>query len=162
MARKTKQNGEKKNGHPLPEFIDRLELKHEFSDPEKVEILTDLSRRHEEKESLTAQKKSSAKQWQGKIDEVQLKINELSMKGRDGFEMRPTDVRVVLDKKRGKKTLFRKDTGELIEDREMTTFDYERLPMELPPETVKNGEGLAKVADALDKAIEVEATEVSA
>jgi hypothetical protein len=144
-----------------PEFVDRLELKHSFSDAEKAGILDLLSRKHEEKESLAAQAKSSAKQWKGRIDEVQLKITELSQKGRDGFELRPTDVRVVLNKKKKKKTLYRVDNDELIEERDMTDHDFERLPMTipLPPDPIAPGEGLVKGKDAFDKAESEDATE---
>ena len=135
----------------LPEFIDRLELKHSFSDAEKASILTDLSRKHEERESLVDQAKSSAKQWKSKIEEVQLKINDLSMKGRDGFEMQSTEVRVVLDKKKKKKKLYRVDNGDFIEERDMTDFDFERLPMTIVP-TIKPGDGLTSVGEALETA----------
>ncbi len=152
MAKKLKP---KKAPEKLPEFIDRLELKHSFSDAEKAQLLNALSRKHEEKAGLISQAKSSAKQWKNKIDEVQLKLDELSTKGRDGFEMRPTDVRVVLDKKRKKKTLYRQDNGDLIEERDMSEFDFERLPMTLPtptPAPIKPGEGIVSVADAVAEA----------
>lgn len=153
MASKKKKPAKSEKPEPkLPEFNERIELKYEFSEHEKAGLLQELSRKHEEKEQLTAQAKSSQKQWKGKIEEATLKINELSMKGRDGFEMRPTDVRVVLDKKKGKKFVYCKTSGALLEEREMSDYDYERLPMEIPPakdnDDIKPDDGLTKVADA--------------
>lgn len=151
MASKTKK---KKAGAKSEDFIDRVEIKHTFSDAEKAEILTELSQADEQRESLIAQAKSSAKQWKAEIEKADIKRRELTMKGRNGFEMRQTDVTVTFDRKKGKKRLFLRDSGKFIEERDMTESDFQRLPMDIPPpkKEPKKGEGLTNVGDALDKA----------
>jgi hypothetical protein len=155
MATKPKSKSKKAKEQKLPEFSERIELRHSFTDAEKSQILDNLSHKHEEKEMIVDQAKSSAKTWKGKIDEVQLKISELSQKGRDGYEMRPTECRVVLDRKAGKKHIYNKETDALIETREMSTYDHERLPIDdvptMKPEP-KPGEGLTNVGEAIEAA----------
>lgn len=158
MAKKAKAPKKGKE-QKLPEFSERIELRHNFSETERAEFGKQLSHKLEEKQLLTEQMKSSAKSWKSKIDAVQVDINALSQKGRDGYEMRPTECRVVFDRKLGKKHIYRKvdgkPEGEFVETRDMTQVEFERLPLPEPEPkkpAPKPDEGLTSVGDAVEKA----------
>jgi hypothetical protein len=81
--------------------------------------------------NLEREAKSSASQWKSRIDMVQVEQNRLSGIVSEGKEERPVECEWVFecsgvdaDKNRifhpEKKALFRKDTGEFVETRDIT------------------------------------------
>lgn len=137
-----------------PDIFEKIEVKHSFNDAEKSDILGELTGKLREKDSLTDMAKSSAKGWKLKLEQAQLKVDELTNKAQDGFEMRPIEARVVMNKVKGRKTYFDKETGKQLSETDMTDADYERLPLEFPAPKVapKPGEPIVNVGDAFKKA----------
>lgn len=150
MADKKKKS---KTKIKAPDLFEKIEIKHTFNDAEKAEILGRLTGTLREKESLTDQAKSSAKSWKLKLEQAQLKVDELTNKAQDGFEMRPIEARVVMDRKKGQKTYFDKATGDKISHTDMSPSDYELLPLEFPAPKIapKPGEPIVNVGDAFPK-----------
>jgi hypothetical protein len=134
----------------LPEHIETIEAKHDFSDPEKIGLLEELSRAHHEAGELKEQAKHSATEWKNRIKSIENKISTISNKATSGYEFRPTECRVEFDTKKEKKTYFNKKTGEKVETRDMTPADFE-LPL-FKTEPLKKGENIVSVGAAFDGA----------
>lgn len=149
MNKKTSKPKKTKKSKCL-EHTEEIEARHDFTDEEKLVMLTDMARFNQELESLADQAKSSASSWKTKIKTVELKIKGLTNNASNGYEMRPVEANVEFDPKKGKKRYYRKDDGHFIEEREMNPNDYE-LKLPLPAEP-KKGEGLTNVGDAFNDA----------
>lgn len=70
---------------------------------------------------------SVKKQFQAKIQEQASKVAAKSEVIRSGFELRQVETEVVLDYESGRATEVRKDTGEVIEDRELLPDELQML-----------------------------------
>lgn len=153
MSTKSKDKSKRKKAK-APEHLEKIEARHNFTDEEKLVMLSEMARYNQELESLANEAKASAAGWKTRIKTVELKVKSLTNNASNGYEMRETEARVEFDPKKGIKKYFRKDDGKFIEERTMEPHDYEMslpLPATTGPEP-KKGEGLTKVADAFNDA----------
>lgn len=147
----------KKAKDKQPDHFEKIEARHNFSDEEKLVMLSELTRLNQQKESLAEEAKASAKSWKSRIESVALQVKNITNNASNGYEMRPTECRVEFNPKKGIKTYFRKDDGTEVETREMTPADYE-LPLFRDDAKLqgKPGENLVPVADAFKQAEELD------
>lgn len=155
-AKKTKSTKKPKVAEKHPEIFERIEYQHIITDEERLKLLTELTTLNQAKESLELQRKASAAQWKSQIETVTNKVKSITTNASNGFEMRPIEARVELDRKAGKKTYFFKDTGKVIRTEDMTALDYERLPINVPEnkkeEPLKPGQPIVSVSAAINAA----------
>ena len=142
----------KKNVVPFDETPPPLSLYPEVSEPRALKVILDakerealtqeLARSIGEIAQLEDEKKSSASNFKYKIEEKQSRQGRLSLLITDGYEQRSVESKWEFETsgvdESGKpihhpefKTLFRSDTGEVVEVMAMTDYDFERRELAL-------------------------------
>lgn len=115
----------KSNTVKMPDGLVSMSLRCIFTPEELVERAKRLGEANRKKESLEADKKNIVAEYTSRIANQQLDIATLSEKVTNGYEHREVECRVVYDlPKAGMKTIYRNDTGEKVDERQMN--DEER------------------------------------
>lgn len=80
---------------------------------------------------LTSQMKSITGDFKAKIRMGESRADQLANKITNGYEMRPTEVRVEYDSKAGMKSYYNLETDEFIHKETMDPSDFQiRMPLE--------------------------------
>lgn len=116
-----------------PQLIN-VQVKHVFSDPERLQLGSQTVRALQEINELDGQMKSVASDYKSRIKVKQTLLEELANKQANGFEMREREVLVFFKPKERTRFLFDKDSGEFIRTEEMQPVDFQ---MSLLPELDK-------------------------
>lgn len=111
-----------------------MDVKHDFTDHEKIELGQRLTATMTTCEQVKEQKKTMSKEFDGKIKVFEQAINDLHGKLRDGHEFRPRPVIVHFNKgtkngkavdMKGSKRIVLKDSGEHVRDEPMSPGDFQ-------------------------------------
>lgn len=115
-----------------------IQAQHKFTTEERENLTAILIRTMDDLEHLDAQLSSVKKDFNSRIERVELERDEAHRKLKDGFEMRETKAIVHFHTPaRGRKTFINADTFEFIRDEPMSADDYHRpLPLDIPPPKV--------------------------
>ena len=103
--------------------------KYEFDEKEKREIAAQMAEASAKSQDLEIEKKEVAATIKARIETNTKELHELGKQYRDGYEWRSLECRREYDYEGGMVRVYRKDTGEIVEERGMTTS--ERQP-EIP------------------------------
>lgn len=160
MKKDKKPKASKKQTPTPPTHIEKIEARHNFSDEEKLAMLSELTRLNQDHERLVDEMKASSKGWKSRIESVLLRVKAITDNASNGYEFRLTECKVVFDAKKGKKRYYRKDNEEFVEERDMNPSDYELPLFATDVKPAKPGEGLTSVAAAIEKADEAKAMTV--
>jgi hypothetical protein len=96
-------------------------LKYQFTENELKEIARKLAYENKNFDELEEGKKAVTSEFKSKTDASRASISKLSNYINNGYEMRVIDCKVEFnDPENGQKTVYRKDTGELVEVLEMS------------------------------------------
>lgn len=136
-----KRDRSKKKATPLAEQFAKaptvnIQADYFFTDTEKQTLGAKLAVALEKREQLQAHKKELLAQIKAQEEGVNAEISLTGSKVRAGFEVRPLDVFVLFDPKKGLKSFHRKEAPhDFIRSETMLPSDYEQeLPMPgLPP-----------------------------
>lgn len=90
------------------------DIKHTFSQEEKMQIADEFCNAQYDKEIEEAEAKAVAKQFKSKIDALETKISELSTKHRQGYEMRNVETLLHLDFESNTRVYTDKETGDVL------------------------------------------------
>lgn len=120
MAKKTDQKTVK-----MPDGVCKISLRCAFTHDELVEQAKRLAEANRQKQRLEDDKKNVVAEYTSRIATQTLEVAVLSEKVTNGYEHRDVECRVVYDEpKAGMKTIYRNDTGEKVDERQMN--DEER------------------------------------
>jgi hypothetical protein len=100
------------------------DAKYTFSEEEKREMSMLVAQRTIDIADVESEKKAVVSAFKERADKAQHEARMLSVKIKDGYELRPTECEMVYDFEVGKVFVFRCDTGELVRSRNVT--DTER------------------------------------
>lgn len=114
------------NANPETELV---MVKHELSDPEKIESSKLLSNLLFDLIELEEEKSAAAADFNIRIKELKKKIRDISEKIRSGFEMIETEGMKVMNYETGRVEYFDLETKDLIKSRRMT---HDEKQMQLP------------------------------
>ncbi len=95
-------------------------LRYTFNDDEKKELAKEMAQAVVERDTATAEMETVKAQFEGRITKAEGEITLNAGKINSGYEMRHIECEVTKDYKKGRVTVVRLDTGELVEDRPMT------------------------------------------
>jgi hypothetical protein len=122
------------------------QLRHDFTQDERNEINGQLTRALQLVAEQEAHLQAVSSDIKARIKAAKGEVSVALNKSTNGYEIRPQEVTIELNRKTGKKRLFyhvpgdKKLHGKLINEVPMGPVDWERLPLDLPPEKVgKNG-----------------------
>lgn len=113
---------------------DRIDVKHEFNGDEKIALGERLTSTMTTHSNVTDQKKTMAKEYDSKLKILQMEIDGIHGRLRDGHEYRPTDVIIFFNKglkagkavkMKGYKLITRKDNGAIVRDEPMSPGDFQ-------------------------------------
>lgn len=141
VTKKLKKAKKSKATVTLREFVN---VRHDYTRDEREELTRKLTGGVQSKAALEEQLKAVSADFKAKIKTAQSIIGEATNQLTNGYEMRSTEATVVLDRQSGKKRILyfaptdKKLHGKLIREEDMMQADYERLPMDLPPEKPKD------------------------
>lgn len=125
---KTETKTEEKTNKNLDVRKIKRSLKCKFSDSEVLQLGRDLAEKTEQYGQLEADKKQVTKDFDAKLAEVDAQIRSASGKVQCGYEYRAVDCTETLgEPDDNKKTVRRMDTGEIIEVRELSAEEKQRL-----------------------------------
>lgn len=117
-----------KNKTPKP-IIEEIYARHEFTEPELLELSRELGRTCNAINKLEAEKSACTKDFGGRIETAEIKRDGLVENVTSGYAMKLTNCIVVLDPKNRSKDFFRQNSdgtaGEFVERREMTSADFQ-------------------------------------
>lgn len=119
------------------------QLEAQLTESEVVELSREHCRVLSEIGSLQMRKRAMDKEFNAQIDEASDKAVGMQRTIVTGTELREVDVHEVLDYRTGLVTVIRRDTGEVIESREMTA-EERQLPI---PGTEPGSESLGDDVD---------------
>jgi len=110
-------------------------LRHTFDVPEKIELGGKLASILSEMAQIDADLDRIKSEFKGKTAAAEAQLNSVRDKINSGYELRLTKCEVVLDKpKAGMAQVIRLDTGDVVEEREMTEQEKQaELDIELNP-----------------------------
>lgn len=104
--------------------IEKKQLRYDFTAVEIHDLSLRLAHETKKLTAVEEEKKTIQSQYKAKVDEVKASTNTLSNLVSDGWEMREVECEVEFHKPRqGMKSLTRKDTGEVIEEK-MTEWEW--------------------------------------
>lgn len=113
-------------------------LQYFFTQEEKAEIALDLARETSNINRLEDRKSQVTAQYSAEIKAAKAAVNAASEKLNSGYEHREIECSVEYhDPKWGKKSYFRKDTGEFVGSETMTLDELEALPGMRPGEEIE-------------------------
>lgn len=95
-------------------------LKYDFTEEELKEMSEEIARSILERDEATSQLKGLKSQFDSTIKVAEAKISNLAEKLRSKYEYRTIPCQEIINYITGKYTLIRKDTGEVIKERELT------------------------------------------
>jgi len=95
-------------------------LKYAYTDSEKKEMAGRLSRATIEAREAGDELKAVQAQFKSRIESAKNQANDLAQKIEQGYEFRNIDCRIKRDYAHGKICIYRLDTDEMIESRDMT------------------------------------------
>jgi hypothetical protein len=114
-------------------------VRHTYTSDELRELGTQLAREQQVIMDLETGKAQSTAAFNAQIKEAENRRNGLTIKINNGYEMRETEIMVLLETPRpGMKRLLRVDTGEILRDEPMTltemqqSFGFREEPPEAP------------------------------
>lgn len=122
----------------LSERIETHHLKCDFTESELKEFSRTMAREAQDLATAEDQKKVAVAQFAESIARHKSVIGQMARNINNGYEMRLVPCVVVLDKPvRGKATIVRKDTGDLVKERDMDEGEVREaaqasLPLEEP------------------------------
>lgn len=95
-------------------------LKYEFTETEMKEMSANMARATIENRNAADELKAVQAQFKSRIESAKNQADELARKIDQGYEYRNTECRVERDFAAVKVRVYRTDTGEMIESRDMT------------------------------------------
>lgn len=102
-------------------------LPYTFSEQEKRDIASKLAQANQALSELNDRKAQVAADFKAQITATESVIAKESRRYTNGYEFRDVDCDVLFDKpSHGLKTIVRKDTGEVVKEREMTSEDMQQ------------------------------------
>lgn len=119
---------EDKRSGPQPPFVEvTRDIKVKLNDREKSKVARKLGELYREKEKLDADAKASAKHFKDRKGGVEAQISELSEVAASGSRVETVECRWEFNKpKKGKKSLVRKDTDQVVETLDMSADEKSR------------------------------------
>jgi hypothetical protein len=136
----------------MPDGTLTMSLRHQFTREEILERSRQLAEATRKSASLTDDKKRVVKEYDSRIANEAQVVADLSEKITNGYEHRDTDCRVVYDDPSpGKKTIYRNDTNEKVESRDMNN-DEKQLKLSLLNQAQGDGASSATVTTPGGKA----------
>ena len=104
--------------------------KYVFDEQEKQQIAAQMAEATTKSQTLEIEKKEVAATIKARIETNNKEMIELGKQYRDGYEWRSIECRREYDYDGGTVSVYRKDTGELVEERGMTTSERQpEIPM---------------------------------
>jgi len=116
MAKKRIETGDKN----IKKFKETRTLKVLLTDQEVLDFADQLARAVDETNRLEEEKKSLSDSFKAKITESEAKIQKLTNYVRNRYDYRPVDCEQTMDNNEGTASTVRLDTGETIEERQLT------------------------------------------
>lgn len=109
----------------MPDGVCKMSLRCTFTHDELVEQAKRLAEANRQKQRLEDDKKNIVAEYTSRITAQSLEVTVISEKVTNGYEHRDVECRVVYDQpKAGMKTIYRTDTGDVVDQRQMN--DEER------------------------------------
>lgn len=115
-------------------------LRWDFTEDELREFSKTMAREAQDLTAAENQKKVATSQFAEEIARHRMALSQMARNISNGYEMRMTKCHVQLDNpERGRATIIREDTGEVVRERAMTDQEVrdvaqKKLPLtELPP-----------------------------
>lgn len=111
-------------------------LKYEFSEAEDRQNAKELARQNQALVEAELKKKQVTADLKAEAENIAARIGKLSRWVNDGYDFREIQCKIVFnDPKNGTKSLYRTDTGELVESMQMEEWEKQsRLPLEIKDE----------------------------
>lgn len=107
---------------------ERQNLAYKFTEPELVILAKSAAEKQSQLKALEDGRKMVADEWKAKISACQSEITNLSNKISSGIEYRDYECPVKFDTpKKGYKSLYHPETGELVTTKEMTASEIRAL-----------------------------------
>lgn len=100
--------------------------KYEFSEQEKKEIASKMAEATTKAQELEIEKKEVAATIKARIETNAKELHEFGKQYRDGYEWRSIECRREYDDIEGVVRTYRKDTGEVVEERAMTASERQQ------------------------------------
>jgi hypothetical protein len=121
--------------------IERLPVRHTFTDQERLELGEQQARLLLKSDELEATLKSVKAQVQAQIEECDAGIRVVSSKFRDRSEFRDIDCLALDHRINGMRHLIRTDTGHVVKVRKLSPYEQQQklLPDEEPQPYVATG-----------------------
>jgi hypothetical protein len=112
-------------------------LKYTFSDDELKEKAAQLAMECKEEREIEDEKKQAMSLFKSKLDSHAANIAKLASYINNGYEYRYIECEIMFDfPLAGRKTFFRKDTGKIAKEEDMTETEMQcELPLEENAET---------------------------
>lgn len=107
-------------------------VKFTLTNDEKAEAANELASSYMQLESLAIEKKTAMSEFKNRRERIEERIHTLSLKVKEGVEMRSVLCELRLDYSSLRATVIRLDTEEIVEEREMTEdekqmkFEFEK------------------------------------
>jgi len=134
MSKKKKSQEERPS---IPHKATREFLKYIFSHDEIHEKGSELARLNSEAAKISDEKKSVTSSFKAQLDEKNAQIGVIGQHINNGYEHRYVECEIHYnDPNTGMKTIYRKDTGEVVKKETMTAEE-----MQLELELIQNGQG---------------------
>lgn len=100
-------------------------VKHNFSGEEKKELAKTIAEKVSKKHEVEDDKKATMSSFKSTLDTLEMEINSCANKIQDGYEMRLMECREERDYKRKVVNFYRIDTGELVQQRPMSSDEMQ-------------------------------------
>ena len=102
-----------------------IDAKHKFTPEEKVELSEQMARYTQMRREAEDAKKASASQYKSQIEEYDARLNGISERINQGYEMRSTKCFVDFNYETKTKFYYSVKTGELVDQRPMSENDFQ-------------------------------------
>lgn len=102
-----------------------IDAKHKFTPDEKVELSEQMARLTQMRREAEDAKKASASQYKSQIEEYDARLNGISERINQGYEMRSTKCYVEFDYPSKTKFYFSVQTGQEVDQRPMSENDFQ-------------------------------------
>lgn len=141
----------KKDKDVIHKSVEPHRVKCVLTTDEKAEAANQLASAYMDLESLALERKTAMTEFKNRRERIEERVHVLSLKVKEGVEMRSIKCELQLNYSRLRATLIRLDNEEIVEEREMTSdekqmkLDFEKAKKKKKPaksmkETIKQEE----------------------
>lgn len=102
-----------------------IDARHNFDEADLSKFGGEIAALTQKKIQKEKQRKEVASQYKADLESLESKIDSLSLKVTNGYEMRTTPCWVEYDFENGRKCYYRKSDGVKVDEREMTNNDFQ-------------------------------------